>query len=192
MPHTSNQHIFICKGFSTFSSEPSFDNPEKTWRDVSLGWTCLKCFYLANLVENIPLRIFLYGKIFLFFINSSAHIFLSTKWGNKGVLFNSAQQTLIIVWFFKINDFSSSVKMCVQIRLKHDISSSFSSEQPMALNNFSLAEKFPFLILQIATPKIDNSLAWVKRLLMLKDSSLKSGINILFFKLKSLISSCPV
>lgn len=192
MSDTSNLHIFICEGFSTFGSQSPFYHPVKARWYVSLGWACFEGLYLANLVENIPLWTLFYDFLFSFFLDCCAWKSLFSERSNKTVLLHSAQKTFRSIGLIEISDFSSSIEMSVEIRLKHDISPSFCSEQPMVLNQFSLTIQLSFLIFNISTTKIDDSLTWVKGLLMLKYSSLKPSIDILIFELKSLISSCPI
>ena len=136
----ANCHIFVGNNRPIFYFHSSFHYKVETRSNVWLSRTCLKCLYLAKLVKNIPLWLFLNRLNFLFIfllLIFSGYSLLFSKRINKTVLFYPTNKGLGIFNLTLISCFSTMIEISVYIRLMHNDGSALSHKKTSILNTLS-------------------------------------------------------
>ena len=133
-------HVFVGNNRPIFDFHSSFHYKVKTRSNVWLSRTCLKCFYLANPVKNIPLWLFLNWLLLLFILLLlifSGYSLLLSERINKTVLFNPTDKGLGRFNLTLISCFSTMIEIGVNIGFMHDNGSSLSHKKTSILNTLS-------------------------------------------------------
>ena len=136
----ADRHVFVGNNRPIFNFHSSFHYKVKTRSNVWLSRTCLKCFYLANPVKNIPLWLFLNWLLLLFILLLlifSGYSLLLSERINKTVLFNPTDKGLGRFNLTLISCFSTMIKISVYIGFMHDNGSSLSHKKTSILNTLS-------------------------------------------------------